>query len=134
MSVLILHFKISANEDYSDLYSLIRDFHHLPLSDSCYLIHTNLTPKEIHLQLLPFLKSDDNLFIFRITSPYHLHAQKKSIRWILKKFDKYASYVGLLWVLDCGEAFLLSSQELIGVVSTFTLPRPWFLARFVCLI
>ncbi len=85
MSLLLVYFKLTTDEDYSDLYSLIGDFDYLSLSDLCYLIHTNLTPKEIHLKLLPFLKSDDNLFIFRITAPYHLHAQKNLIQWISKK-------------------------------------------------
>ncbi len=85
MSVLIVHFKLTTDEDYSDLYSLIEDFHHLPLSDSCYLIHTDLTPKEIHFKMRPLIKSDDNLFIFRITAPYHLHAQKNLIQWISEK-------------------------------------------------
>ena len=85
MSLLLVHFKLTADEDYSDLYSLIGDFDYLSLSNSCYLIHTNLSPKEIHLKLQPFIKSDDNLFVFRITAPYHLHAQKDLIQWISEK-------------------------------------------------
>ncbi len=85
MSLLLVQFRFTTDEDYSDLYSLMGDFDYLLLSNSCYLIHTNLSPKEIHLKLRPFIKSDDNLFIFRITAPYHLHAQKNFIRWISEK-------------------------------------------------
>jgi len=85
MSVLIVYFNLTTDEDYSELYSLIGDFEYLSLSDSCYLIYTKLSPKEIHLKLLPFIQPDDNFFIFRLTAPYHLHTQKHLISWVTEK-------------------------------------------------
>jgi hypothetical protein len=78
--------KEKSSENYNNVLNVIKsEKNWARLSESCYVMDTNLTPQQIYSKVKPFLDTNDMLLAFPIKKPYFGQHSKEVIDWLSKK-------------------------------------------------
>lgn len=87
MAIYLITYDLkSPGQDYSALYKAIKSLgdnrHDL---ESIWFVDTNLSSKEIHEVIRPSMDKGDTVFITKVNSGYHGHANKDLWTWLTSK-------------------------------------------------
>lgn len=86
MNTLLITFTRKHPElDYSGLTETIKEYSHVRLSSTSYLIHSKESTKSIYRELRSFIHSDDTLFVFVLKKQWHGRGQNEVVDWVTSK-------------------------------------------------
>lgn len=78
--------KEKSSENYTGIINIIKsEKNWAKLSESCYVMDTNMTPFQIYSKMKPFLDTNDTLLAFPIKKPYYGQHSKEVIDWLSRK-------------------------------------------------
>lgn len=71
MSVLLITYDLcKPGQNYAALWAYIKQFSHMPLSESSYAIQTSLTPADVGAQIRQLIDESDQAYVINLTMPY----------------------------------------------------------------
>ena len=86
MKLLSVTYKINNDEPhYVDFQNLLIKYPSRKISNSSYIIETNLSPKEVYEELRMQINQSDTLIISKFANPWHGHCNADVIDWIIKR-------------------------------------------------
>jgi hypothetical protein len=65
---LITYDLLAPNQDYSDLIHTIENYDYVKITESCFVVETNESPKQIKDNLSKFLDKNDRIFVTNLKS------------------------------------------------------------------
>ena len=84
--LLLINYQINSLKTHTEGFqNLIEEYPHKQISDSSYIIQTELSPKLIYKNLKAYLSYRDTLIISPFAHPYHGRANSDMIEWLSER-------------------------------------------------
>lgn len=84
--LLIVHKFKKKRLEHARFQDIIDEFPNARISNSCFVIDTKLTPKQIYRELRGFISDTDSLFVMTVSSPWHGRGENEVVDWMTKWF------------------------------------------------
>ncbi len=78
-------YRINNEHHFVGFQNLVSEYIHRKISNSSYIIETNLSPKEVYKEFRMHINPGDTLIISTFAKPWHGHGDTDVIDWLVER-------------------------------------------------